>query len=163
VAPLSDTALSDTAPMPSVPALDGGWVLRPTGAPSGPAEHRYLASSGDVPEEFPVRVQRVWQHPLRAAYPMGAHDVVVWLDRSAPDAAAGLLRALTPAVFAVDPRCRRVVAAPDEGDLRTQRVLEDGGFRRIAEADLPGGTVVLFVAEPPGIAGLSTALDDMPH
>jgi hypothetical protein len=155
--------LSDTAPVPSVPALDGGWALRRISGPSGQDAYRYTASHGGGPEEVLVRVQRVWQHPLRAAYPMGAHDVAVWLDRPAPDIAAALLRALIPALFAADPRCRRVVAAPDEADLTTQRVLEDGGFRRIAEADLPGGPVVLFATEPPDVAGLSTALDDMPH
>ncbi|MFE7273605.1 GNAT family N-acetyltransferase [Streptomyces sp. NPDC057623] len=155
--------LSDTAPVPPVPALGGGWALRRICGPSGADVHGFAASHGDGPQEVLVRVQRVWQHPLRAAYPMGAHDIAVWLDRPAPDLAAGLLRALTPALFAADPRCRRVVAAPDEDDPRTQRVLEDGGFRRIAEADLPGGPVVLFAAEPPDIAGLPTAFDDMPH
>jgi len=151
--------LSDSVPMPVLPALGDGWTLRP----AGHGGHTYLASHPDGPEAFTVGVRRVWQDPLRAAYPIGAHDIAVRLDPSAPERAAGLLRALAPALFAADPRCRRIVAAPHEDDPRTQRVLADGGFRRVAEADLPGGPVVLFAAEPPHIAGLSTALDDMPH
>ncbi|WP_371572665.1 hypothetical protein [Streptomyces sp. NBC_01314] len=178
--------LPPTAP---ATAIGGGWSLRPLDGPLGArrsAARGYAASYGDGdgggPEEFLVRVQRVRHHPLRACYPFGAHDLVVWLgdgdghggDGGSPDrddraarvperAAAGLLRVLAPALFAADARCRRVIAAPDEHDVRAQRVLAAGGFRRIAEADLPDGSVVLFAAEPPDIAELSTALDDMPH
>ncbi|WEH12403.1 hypothetical protein [Streptomyces sp. VNUA24] len=136
--------------------------------------------------ELLVHVQGVPHHPVRACYPYGAHDVVVWLgdgddetdhgddetdhgdraDRAGrvpEEAGADLLRVLVPALFAADARCRRVVAAPDEDDGHAQRVLAAGGFRRITEADLPHGSVVLFAAEPPELAGLSTALDDMPH
>jgi len=121
------------------------------------------------PELF-LELHRVPGHPLRACYPFGAHDLAIGLVLPSPDEAgpgpgpaARLLRDLVPALFALAPRCRRVIAAPDENDTAAQLALEQGGFRRIAEADLPGGSVVLFAAEPPGIAGLSTALDDMPH
>ncbi|WP_338899947.1 hypothetical protein WBG99_33490 [Streptomyces sp. TG1A-60] len=166
-------------------ALGGGWSLRPLDGPLGAsrsAARGYAASYGDGdgggPEEFLVRVQRVRHHPLRACYPFGAHDLVVWLgddgddtgadcdDRAArvpEEAASGLLRVLAPALFAADARCRRVIAAPDEHDVHAQRILAAGGFRRITEADLPDCSVVLFAVEPPDIAELSTALDDMPH
>jgi RimJ/RimL family protein N-acetyltransferase len=77
--------------------------------------------------------------------------------------AVRLLRDLVRALFTAEPRCRRVIAAPDEDDTATQLLLEEGGFRRVTEADLPRGTVVLYAVEPPGLATLSTALDDMPH
>ncbi|WP_200301220.1 GNAT family N-acetyltransferase [Streptomyces adelaidensis] len=159
-------------------AIGDGWVLRPVDEPLGArrsAANGYTASPGDGagPEEFLVRVQHVRHHPLRACYPYGAHDLVVRLDERGDragrgplhgsESASALLRALVPALFAADARCRRVVAAPDEHDLEAQRVLAAGGLRRITEADLPDGSVVLFAVEPPDIAELSTALDDMPH
>ncbi|GAQ65253.1 hypothetical protein SsS58_05662 [Streptomyces scabiei] len=201
--------------------IGDGWSLRPLAGTSGEplgarrtAARGYAAScdgtdrsggggggeDGGGGAELLVHVQAVPHHPVRACYPFGAHDVVVWLgdgddetdhddgetdhsddknhdgdvetghgDRGAraarvpEEAGADLLRVLVPALFAADARCRRVVAAPDEYDGHTQRVLVAGGFRRITEADLPHGSVVLFAAEPPEIAGLSTALDDMPH
>lgn len=109
-----------------------------------------------------LRIHHVRHHPLRACYPYGAHDLAVDVTSTAPEVPA-LLRELVPALFAKYPRCRRVIAAPDEGDVRTQEVLAAAGFLRVTEADLPGGSVVLFTAEPPSLAGLSTALDDMPH
>lgn len=158
--------LPDLAP---VLAIGGGWALRPIDEPLDhrrTSAHGYAASRGDGdvdgPEEFRVRVQRVRHHPLRACYPYGAHDFVVWLDGHG-DHAPELLRALTSALFAADARCRRVIAAPDEYDVDAQRVLTAGGFCGIAEVDLPGGSIVLFAAEPPDLAELSTALDDMPH
>ncbi|MGN9757283.1 hypothetical protein [Streptomyces sp. SD31] len=69
----------------------------------------------------------------------------------------------TPALFAADPHCRRIVAAPAEDDSPARLALETAGFRPVTEADLPGGTVVLYTAEPPAVMALSTALDDMPH
>lgn len=195
--------LPDIAPRTTV---GDRWLLRPLDGASGEplgargaAARGYAASygagngpgdrGGDEggpergPEEFRVHVQRVQHHPVRACYPFGAHDLVVWLgdggtgrtehgdradhaDRAGrvPEAAgADLLRVLVPALFAAAPRCRRVIAAPDERDVHAQRVLSAGGFRRITEADLPDCSVVLFAAEPPALAELSTALDDMPH
>lgn len=73
------------------------------------------------------------------------------------------LRVLVPALFAADPHCRRLVAAPDEDDMVTQTVLEAGGFLQVAEVDLPDGSVMLFAVKRPEVACLSTALDDMPH
>jgi hypothetical protein len=185
----------DTSP---ATALGGGWTLRPADEPSAAGRspaRRYTAShgDGDARVDLLVRVQPVRNHPLRACYPYGEHDLVVGLDsdsdtdtdtdsadrddrgegcggdRDGPaahgpaSAVPGLLRVLAPALFAADAHCRRVIAAPDECDIHAQRILADGGFRRITEADLPGGSVVLFAAEPPDVAELSTALDDMPH
>lgn len=161
----------DDVRVPPVPAIGGGWALRRVAEPSGSPRstaRTYAAALDGGPEEILVRIQRVLHHPLRGCYPFGSHDLAVdlVLPEPAPSGqspASGLLRGLGPALFAAAPNCRRVIAAPDEHDVRAQRVLEAGGFRRITEADLPDGSVVLFAVEPPGIAGLSTALDDMPH
>ncbi|WP_105971096.1 GNAT family N-acetyltransferase [Streptomyces geranii] len=164
----------DAPPALGEPRLGARWVLRALAGPSAglprrPARTYAVRAAGGGPELF-LELHRVPDHPLRACYPYGAHDLAIGLvlpspdeAGAGPDPAARLLRDLVPALFTLAPRCRRVIAAPDEDDTAAQLALEQGGFRRITEADLPGGSVVLFAAEPPAIAGLSTALDDMPH
>ncbi|WP_416981136.1 GNAT family N-acetyltransferase [Streptomyces sp. T028] len=164
-----------TVPALGEPRLGDRWRLRalvgpPTGPPPRPGERTYAVRAAAGGPELLLDVHRVFAHPVRACYPFGAHDLVVGLVLPGPDPAgsgralaARLLRDLVPALFALDPRCRRVVAAPDEDDTAGRLALAEGGFRRVAEADLPGGSVVLFAAEPPRITALSTALDDMPH
>ncbi|MET8977080.1 hypothetical protein ABZX85_15800 [Streptomyces sp. NPDC004539] len=100
-------------------------------------------------------IHRVAQHPVRACYPYGGHDLLVELPLPEGE--------FLPALFAAHPRCRRIVAAPAEDDAPGRLALEEAGFRPVAEADLPTGTVVLYTAEPAKIMGVSTALDDMPH
>jgi hypothetical protein len=146
----------DDVPTAPVPALGGGWTLRPAAA------HAYAAARDSGPVIL-LGIHRVRHHPLRACYPFGAHDLVVEFRNPVADPAPDLLRELVPALFGSTPNCRRIIAAPDEDDARTQRALEAGGFSRVAEADLPAGSVVLYAAERPEIARLSTALDDMPH
>lgn len=161
------TALDDVPP-PQALGVDGGWALRRIAEPSRfPRSATYAATRGRGPEIL-LRLHRVSRHPLRACYPFGAHDLALELVSWDPApsghaAVSALLRELAPALFASDPDCRRIVAAPDERDTRTQNILEAGGFRLVTEADLPDASVVLFTAEPPGVAGVSTALDDMPH
>ncbi|MFK4102889.1 GNAT family N-acetyltransferase [Streptomyces sp. NPDC019531] len=171
----------DAVSAPPVPTLGGGWTLRQAGDPAGVSRAalsvsvpdtrttaRTYAATCDGGPAILLEIHRVPHHTLRACYPFGAHDLAVEVVLPAPGPsgqapASRLLRELVPALFAADPRCRRVVAAPAEDDSPAQRALEAAGFRRVTEADLPGGTVVLFTAEPPAVAGVSTALDDMPH
>ncbi|MGW0707528.1 GNAT family N-acetyltransferase [Streptomyces sp. NPDC002643] len=146
-------------PPPPTPALGPDWTLRPL-ATEEHAVHAYAVTPGSGGTPFQLRLYRVQHHPLRGCYPYGAHDIAVELaSADAPD----LLTALVPALFTADPLCRRVVAAPAEEDTKAQEVFERGGFRRVTEADLPHGSVVLFTAEPHWLADLPTALDDMPH
>ncbi|MEU2913974.1 GNAT family N-acetyltransferase [Streptomyces massasporeus] len=154
-------------PPPPEPALGSEWTLTSL-ADAGPGSRAYAAAprgGGPVAE---LRLYRVQHHPLRACYPYGAHDIGLGLilpDRSetGQELVPRLLGGLVPALFAADPLCRRVVAAPAEDDTATQTALANGGFHRVTEADLPGGSVVLFTAEPAWLADLPTALDDMPH
>ena len=149
---------------PDVP----GWTLKRVPGSAGPL-HRttrtYSATPAGRGAAVEFQVHRVAHHPLRACYPYGAHDLAVSIARPTPEEgpAARLLQDLVPALFTADPRCRRVIAAPDEDDTATQLLLEQGGFHRVAEADLPDGSVALYAVEPPRLAGFPTALDDMPH
>ncbi|WP_189783545.1 hypothetical protein [Streptomyces capitiformicae] len=102
--------------------------------------------------------------PLRVCYPYGGHDIAV--EPTAGETAQPLvgrsLNGLVTALFAAAPLCRRVVAAPAEDDTAAQGAFEAGGFRRVTEADLPTGTVVLFTAEPSWLADVPTALTTCP-
>ncbi|WP_427918318.1 GNAT family N-acetyltransferase [Streptomyces sp. cg40] len=153
-------AVVDQVPAPPVPELGDGWVLR--ALTDGPAV-ACTAIDADGGPPILLRLRRVLRDPVRACYPFGAHDLILSVVPPEGAPVARLLGALVPALFAADPRCRRLVAAPDEDDAVARAVLEAGGFRQVTEADLPGGSVVLFAAERPEVAGLSTALDDMPH
>ncbi|MBO4256353.1 GNAT family N-acetyltransferase [Streptomyces griseorubiginosus] len=155
-----------------VPALEEtsvpGWRLRSLPDSSRPARWTtrvYAASPVEGAAEIEFSLHSVPEHPLRACYPYGAHDLAVSIAASAggEGLAARLLRDLVRALFTAEPRCRRVIAAPEEDDTATQLLLVEGGFLRVTEADLPCRTVVLYAVEPPRLAGLSTALDDMPH
>ncbi|MFE3851756.1 GNAT family N-acetyltransferase [Streptomyces griseorubiginosus] len=154
-------------PPPPEPAPGSDWTLSSL-ADADVGSRAYAAAPRGGGPAAELRLHRVQHHPLRAAYPYGAHDIALALvlpDRSeaGQEQAGRLLGDLVPALFTADPRCRRVVAAPAEDDTAAQTALANGGFRRVTEVDLPGGSVVLFTAEPPWIADLSTALDDMPH
>ncbi|MGC0416904.1 GNAT family N-acetyltransferase [Embleya sp. AB8] len=147
------------APALPVPTLDG-WTLRRV---AGAAPGTYTAWHGGEPLTR-LELRRVAGDRLRNCYPYGEHDLAVRVHPAAPRATVvALLRALVPALFAADPRCRRVVAAPAENDAAARAVYVAGGLRQVAEADLPEGTVVLLTAEPPQLAELPTSLADMPH
>ena len=162
------------APPLGEPRLGDRWVLRtlagpPYERPRRPSRTYAVRPAEGGPELF-LELHRVPGHPLRACYPFGAHDLAVGLVLPSPDEAgpgpgpaARLLRDLVPALFALAPRCRRVIAAPDETTPPPNSPWRTADSAGSQEADLPGGSVVLFAAEPPGIAGVSTALDDMPH
>ncbi|KUO05197.1 GNAT family N-acetyltransferase [Streptomyces caeruleatus] len=156
----------DAPPAPSLPPRAGGWALRPTTDPAEASRRGARAYTATCDAGPPVRLEihRVPHHPLRACYPFGAHDLVLSVTPATEVAPiTDLLRGLLPALFTADPRCRRIIAAPAECDSATQLTLEAAGFRRVTEADLPDGSVVLYTAEPPSVTGVSTALDDMPH
>ncbi|PBC77076.1 acetyltransferase (GNAT) family protein [Streptomyces sp. TLI_235] len=108
-----------------------------------------------------LRIDRVADQPVRACYPYGERDLLVTLTSQA--SVPSELRRTVVELLSANPRCRRIVAAPAEDDAEAHELLEAAGFCRITEADLVGGTVVLFAAEPPAVANQPTSLDDMPH
>ncbi|MBA2949419.1 GNAT family N-acetyltransferase [Streptomyces himalayensis] len=186
-----------TVPPPPTPCLGGGWTLRPTdpvadlalvhgwfaasgrtrsreallgelrGLQAGRAARPCIVSLHDEPVIY-LEVHRVLHHPLRACYPVGAHDLALELVPGVPRSAgrqliAHLLRDLTSALFASDPRCRRVTAAVDVEDAAAVGDFEAGGFRYVTDADLPHRSVALLVAEPSAVTTIATSLDAMPH
>ncbi|MFB7914960.1 GNAT family N-acetyltransferase [Streptomyces sp. NPDC056061] len=160
-------------PVPALPADLGTWTLRPVpstppdgGLPLPVTARAYSARRGESAPAFRVEIQRVLSHPLRGCYPVGAQDLLLVLQPLAPQPepeTAALLGALTRALFGADPRCRRIMAAPDAEDVPARERYTAGHFRTVAEADLHERTVTLMVVEPPQVTEVSTALDDMPH
>lgn len=160
------TLVLDAPPVPSLPLRAAGWTLRPTTASADVSRGnaRVHTATCDAGPAVRLEIHRVPHHPLRACYPFGAHDLILSVTPPTETAPiTELLRSLLSALFTADPRCRRIIAAPAENDSETQRTLEAAGFRRVTEADLPDGSVVLYTAEPPAVTSVSTALDDMPH
>lgn len=178
--------------VPTLPGHVPGWTLRPAGSgPSaGAATRTYTASGGhDGRTVARVTIHRVLRHPLRGCYPVGGHDLLLELDMAAPrppsgddgraagdgspahdgpsgddgQDTAGLLGSLVAALFAADPSCRRVTAAPAVEDTAARVRYAAGGFRPVAEADVREGTVMLMVAEPAQVTTIATSLSEMPH
>ncbi|GAA4788982.1 hypothetical protein FRX94_06695 [Corynebacterium canis] len=81
--------------------------------------------------------------PLRHTYPFGQHDVELTYGT------ADELRTDTAAIFAAEPRCRRVVVAVPEGDLEAIAECESAGYRYVLDVQLRDGKEVsLMVNEP---------------
>ncbi|WP_073785238.1 GNAT family N-acetyltransferase [Streptomyces sp. CB01580] len=171
-------------PVPALPGHVCGWTLRPAGSapatgatvpfgtdPAGAVRTCTANSGHDGGPVVRVTIHRVLHHPLRGCYPVGAHDLLLELDITEPRNpatgdgrdTAGLLRSLVAALFAADPSCRRITAAPPVEDTAARERYAAGGFRPVAEADVREGTVVLMVVEPTQVTTIDTALSAMPH
>ncbi|MEU9886331.1 hypothetical protein [Sphaerisporangium sp. NPDC051011] len=146
---------------PSLPALrvEGGWRT---------TEESWTRFAGGLrlrrgDAEATVRVERCAAGRLRETYPVGAHDVEIWVGDDAPaDATPDLLRALVRAVRLADPRCRRVVNALAEGDRIAAEAAEAAGFRYVVAVDLPDDQLSLFVYEPTWVTATDPDLDHVP-
>lgn len=117
-----------------------------------------------------VEVRRCGAGRLRDSYPVGAHDIeIAWDEPPQPTVVEPVLRAVLDAVWAADPRCRKVVYAADrsEGDIRPadESVLgavAAAGFRHVVDVDVPGAELSLWVAEPDRMREKDFALDTVP-
>src|SRR5258708_3848904 len=95
-----------------------------------------------------VEIERCAAGRLREAYPVGEHDVEIWVATDS-QASGDLLRLMVQAVQAADPRCRRVVLAVPADDDSALSTAREAGFRHAVEVDLPGAPGLnLLVAEP---------------
>jgi lysine N-acyltransferase len=97
-----------------------------------------------------LELYRVQRDPLSAYYDCDVNDWGVHVAIGEPDRIGGgigrrLLAALTDALFAADPRCRRVVAEPDVRNEASIRAFAAAGFVAVAQVQLPDKTAVLMV------------------
>lgn len=116
-----------------------------------------VAENGNPAGE--VRVAFVASTPVAAAYPAGARDRLIQ-----PDAQTGAqaIQLVSEKVMAVDPACRRLVLAVDEGDVAGIARGEAAGYRYVLDVDVPGRSLSLLAAEPDWVLEDSRHLDDVP-
>lgn len=110
-----------------------------------------------------VTLERCAAGRLRNAYPVSEHDLEARVSELPAAALAALLAELAPAVFTADPRCRRLVFAPPEGELALLSAAEEAGFRYVVDVDLAEGLVSLAVAEPGWVTAVDMDLDRVPQ
>ncbi|MGK5530224.1 GNAT family N-acetyltransferase [Streptomyces sp. URMC 129] len=143
------------------PAVDAFWRL------AGPAEAtaahigRQLDGDGrSVPclgvlDGLPMSYWEIYRADLDTLaryYPSRLHDTGVHvLIGSAEDRGRGLgtalLRAAADLVLRHRPRCDRVVAEPDVRNAASLAAFRAAGFRRAADADLPGKRAAIMVRD----------------
>jgi RimJ/RimL family protein N-acetyltransferase len=112
-----------------------------------------LASYDGEPFAY-LELYRVRLDVLAAYYEYDDHDWGVHVaigDAARTGAGLGrrLLAAVADALFAADPRCRRVVAEPDVRNAPSLRAFAAAGFERSAKLDLPGKTAALMIRTRP--------------
>ncbi|MDA0567791.1 acetyltransferase [Streptomonospora sp. S1-112] len=97
-----------------------------------------------------VELYRAARDVVAAHYAADPHDVGVHIaigaaERTGTGLGRRVLDALATAVFAADPRCRRVVMEPDAANTAARRAAEGAGLRFVAEVDLPHKRAALLV------------------
>ncbi|WP_326596182.1 GNAT family N-acetyltransferase [Streptomyces sp. NBC_01803] len=143
------------------PVVDASWRL--AGPAEGTAAHLRRQLDGDgrsrpclgVLEGLPMSYWEIYRadlDPLARYYPSRLHDTGVHLlIGSAEDRGRGLgsalLRGVVGLVLRHRPRCARVVAEPDVRNAASLAAFRAAGFRRTADADLPGKRAALMVAD----------------
>lgn len=117
----------------------------------GAGEHSTPCVASLDNEDFGyVEIYRVRLDPLAEYYASDEHDwgihvAIGEVSRVGQGLGRGLLRSLADALLRADPRCRRVVAEPDVGNLPSVRAFAAAGFSNQGELQLPEKTAVLMV------------------
>lgn len=152
-----------TAPaVPTRLTLGPGWETVQESGSRVAADLRVRRGGGNG-VTVDVRLERCATGRLRDTYPVGAHDMEVRIGAGCPqDVRSALLRALTDAVQAADPRCRRVVHAVPVGERDWTAAAENAGFRYAVDVDLGQEELGLLVAEPAWVTGTDLDLDRVP-
>ncbi|GAA2398936.1 GNAT family N-acetyltransferase [Streptomyces glaucosporus] len=110
-----------------------------------------LGMLSDVPMSY-WEIYRADLDPLARHYPARPHDTGLHLliggvtDRGRGIGTA-LLRAVSDLVLDNRPRCDRVVAEPDVGNVPSVAAFLGAGFRLAAETELPGKRAALMVRD----------------
>lgn len=96
---------------------------------------------------------------IKDAYPVSGRDQLLTLSGPAE---AGTIQLVSEELMRRDPHCRRLVIAPDEGDVAAIARAEAGGFRYVVDVDLWDRAVSLMTAEPDWVLEESRRIDEVP-
>ncbi|WP_431710251.1 hypothetical protein [Glutamicibacter uratoxydans] len=96
---------------------------------------------------------------IKDAYPVSGHDQL--LEVSGP-AEPGTVQLVSEELMNRDPQCRRLVIAPNEGDVEAIARAEAGGYRYVVDVDLWDRAVSLMTAEPDWVLEQSRRIDEVP-
>ncbi|MCW4465727.1 hypothetical protein OK351_09430 [Glutamicibacter sp. MNS18] len=96
---------------------------------------------------------------IKDAYPVSGHDQLLEVSGSA---APGTIQLVSEELMRRDPQCRRLVIAPDEGDVQAIARAEAGGYRYVVDVDLWDRAVSLMTAEPDWVLEESRRIDEVP-
>lgn len=109
-------------------------------------------------------VARSARSPLVLTYPVGRDDVVLTVERGAPEAVTEVLEGLPDLWWRTEPTCRRLIVAVPSEDVSLCRAVEAAGWAPVVEVDLPPDVpTLLLVVEPPRVARHTGDLDDLPE
>jgi RimJ/RimL family protein N-acetyltransferase len=115
----------------------------------GSRSRPYLVFDGRVAVAY-LEIYRVRLDVLGTVEPaapddLGVHIAIGDATRTGTGLGSRLLRTVVDAVLAADPRCARVLAEPDEDNIRSIRAFGNAGFRSVRRVTLPDKSAVLMV------------------
>ena len=127
------------------------WAGAIAGQLAGDYSRPYLVSHAGSPLAY-VEIYRVTRDVVGLHYPADPHDLGVHLaigERERTDRGHGraMVRAIAHGLAAADPRCRRVLADPDERHTMARRMFLGAGFRLAGVSDLGHKRAALHVYE----------------
>jgi acetyl CoA:N6-hydroxylysine acetyl transferase len=111
----------------------------------------YLGELDGVPMSY-WELYRADLDSLARCYDAHEHDVGLHMllgpaEYRGRGLAVALLRAVSTWQLDADPRATRVIGEPDVNNVRTIRVAELAGFRRVTDLDLPNKRAALMIRE----------------
>ncbi|ASW55470.1 GNAT family N-acetyltransferase [Plantactinospora sp. KBS50] len=89
----------------------------------------------------------VGRHYDADPYDLGVHLAIGDRDNTGRGVGRRLVRALVAGLFAADPRCRRVLADPDERHVVARRMFAAAGFRPLGVYDIGHKHAALYAHE----------------
>ncbi|WP_396277198.1 hypothetical protein [Glutamicibacter creatinolyticus] len=138
-------------------ALPDSWQLAETVARPGYALAFEVLESGQARGRIDTVLSS--RSEIKDAYPVSEHDQMLHVS---PDAVAGSIQLVSEELMRRDPRCRRLVIAPDEGEIDEIARAEAAGYRYVVDVDLWDRAVSLMAAEPDWVLEESRRIDEVP-
>ena len=118
----------------------GRWAETIAGQLAGDWSRPYLVSYSDEPLAY-VEIYRTPRDVVGLRYPADPYDLGLHLaigerERTGHGEGRALVRAIAEGLSIADPRCRRVLADPDERHVVAGRMFRAAGFQLLGVRDL---------------------------